>query len=223
VVGLLATGSELIEPGRSLAPGQIYESNRTVLATLIKCAGAVPRIFPIIADVLAGTSLVLAEAFKQCDAVVTSGGVSVGETDFLRRGFEQIGGQVGFWQVAIKPGRPFVFGRYGEKLLFGLPGNPVSALVTFLLLVRPALLRWQGATSVALPAPPGVLAEPLTNQGERRHFMRVNVDSAGKVHSTGRQASHVLSSLAAANGLVDVPAHTTLVAGSVVSVLRWEY
>ena len=223
VVGLLATGSELIEPGRSLAPGQIYESNRTGLAALLKCAGAVPKPFPIIADVLAGTSLALAEAFDPCDVVVTSGGVSVGETDLLKGAFQHIGGKLEFWQVAIKPGRPFVFGRYGEKLLFGLPGNPASALVTFLLLVRPALLRWQGATSVALPAHPGVLAEPLTNQGERRHFMRVNVDSAGKVHSTGRQASHVLSSLAAANGLVDVPAHTTLVAGSVVSVLRWEY
>ena len=107
--------------------------------------------------------------------------------------------------------------------MFGLPGNPVSALVTFLLLVRPALLRWQGATDVSLPAHPGVLAEPLANHGERRHFIRVKVDSAGKVRSTGIQASHVLSSVAAANGLVDVPADTTLAAGSPVTVLRWEY
>ena len=221
VVGLLATGSELTEPGRPLEPGRIYESNRTALAALAGRAGAIPRTLPLVADVLEGTSLALKDAFTQCDAVVSSGGVSVGEMDFLKRAFEQIGGSLEFWKVAIKPGRPFVFGRLGGRLLFGLPGNPVSALVTFLLLVRPALLRWQGATDVSLPAHPGVLAEPLVNPGERRHFMRVNVDSAGKVHSTGIQASHVLSSMAAANGLVDVPAGATLPAGSAVTVLRW--
>jgi molybdopterin molybdotransferase len=223
VVGLLATGSELTDPGRPLGPGRIYESNRAALAVLIGRAGAVPKAFPLVADVLAGTSLALADAFNQCDAVVTSGGVSVGEMDFLKRAFEQIGGSLELWKVAIKPGRPFVFGRLREKLLFGLPGNPVSALVTFLLLVRPALLRWQGATEVSLPAHPGVLAEPLANHGERRHFMRVKVDSAGKVWSTGIQASHVLSSVATANGLLDVPADTTLAAGTAVTVLRWEY
>ena len=206
VVGLLATGSELTEPGRPLEPGRIYESNRTPLAMLLGRAGGVPKTFPLVADVLAGTSLALADAFNQCDAVVTTGGVSVGEMDFLKRAFEQIGGSLEFWKVAIKPGRPFVFGRLHRKLLFGLPGNPVSALVTFLLLVRPALLRWQGAADVSLPAHPGVLAEPLPNRGERRHFVRVKVDSAGNIRSTGIQASHVLSSLAAANGLVDVPA-----------------
>jgi molybdopterin molybdotransferase len=223
VVGLLATGTELTEPGRPLEPGRIYESNRAALAALLGRAGAVPKAFPLVADVLAGTGVALADAFNQCDAVVTSGGVSVGEMDFLKRAFEQIGGSLEFWKVAIKPGRPFVFGRLQGKLLFGLPGNPVSAFVTFLLLVRPALLRWQGATEVSLPAHPGVLAEPLANHSERRHFMRVKVDSRGEVRSTGIQASHVLSSLAVANGLVDVPADTTLAAGGTVTVLRWEY
>ncbi len=223
VVGLLATGSELTEPGQPLGPGRIYESIRPALAALIERAGGVPKAFPLVADALAGTRLALADAFNQCDAVVTSGGVSVGEMDFLKRAFEEIGGQLEFWKVAINPGRPFVLGRLRAKLLFGLPGNPVSALVTFLLLVRPALLRWQGATDVSLPAHPGVLAEPLANPGERRHFMRVKVDPAGKVCSAGLQASHVLSSLAAANGLLDVPAATTLAAGTEVIVLRWEY
>jgi molybdopterin molybdotransferase len=222
VVGLLAAGSELTEPGQPLAPGRIYESNRTALAALMKRVGAVPKSLPLVADVLAGTSQALADAFSQCDAVVTSGGVSVGEMDFLKRAFEQIGGELEFWKVAMKPGRPFVFGRCRGKLLFGLPGNPVSALVTFLLLVSPALLRWQGATDVSLPAHSGVLAEPLANPGERRHFMRVKVDPTGMIRLAGLQASHALSSLAAANGLVDVPAHTTLAAGSAVTVLRWD-
>ena len=219
---VLATGSELTEPGQPLTPGRIYESNRIALAALIEHAGAVPKTFPLVADNLSLTNRSLAEAFDQCDVVVTSGGVSVGELDFVKGAFEAIGGELAFWKVAIKPGRPFVFGRWRGKLLFGLPGNPVSALVTFLLLVRPALLRWQGATNIDLPTQPGVLAEPLANPGERRHFMRVKVDATGKVYASGIQASHVLSSLAAADGLVDVPAHTTLAAGAAVSVLRWE-
>jgi molybdopterin molybdotransferase len=222
VVGLLATGSELKEPGQPLAPGQIYESTRMALASLLEQAGAVPKILPLVADALAPVSLALAEAFNQCDAVVTTGGVSVGEMDFTKRAFEQIGGELQFWKVAIRPGRPFAFGRCRRKLLFGLPGNPVSALVTFLLLVRPALLRWQGAAHVSLPAHPGVLAEPLVNQGDRRHFMRVKADPAGNVWSAGAQASHVLSSMATANGLVDVPANSTLAAGATVQVLRWD-
>ena len=222
VVGLVATGSELTEPGQSLAPGRIYDSNRTMLAVLTQHAGAVAKTYRLVADSLAGISRVLAKAVEHCDVVVTSGGVSVGETDYLQRALERIGGEVEFWKVAMKPGRPFVFGRCRGRLLFGLPGNPASARIAFLLLVRPALLRWQGASSLALPTHPGVLAEPLANQGERRHFMRVNVDAQGKIHSAGIQASHVLSSMAAANGLVDVPAHTTLAAGTVVPVLRWE-
>ena len=221
-VGLLATGSELQEPGQPLAPGRIYEGNRLALAALTGCAGAVPRTFPLVTDELAATSRALEEACNQCDAVVTTGGVSVGEMDFIRRAFEQAGGELEFWKVAIKPGRPFAFGRRRGALLFGLPGNPVSALVTFLLLVRPALLRWQGAANASLPVLPGVLAEPLVNIGGRRHFMRVRMDSAGKVYSAGVQASHILSSVAAASGLVDVPPDTTLNAGVAVSVLHWD-
>ncbi len=222
VVGLVATGSELREPGQPLAPGQIYESNRLGLAELLRRAGAIPKIFPLVRDDLRTTRVALVQALEQCDVLATSGGVSVGEKDFVKRAFEEAGGRLEFWKVAIRPGRPFVFGRLREKFLFGLPGNPVSALVTFLLLVRPVVLRWQGAREISLLSHPGLLAEPLANPGERRHFMRVRVDSAGKVSSTGLQASHALGSLAAANGLVDVPPQTTLVPGVTVQVLRWD-
>jgi molybdopterin molybdotransferase len=221
VVGLLATGSELREPGQPLAPGQIYESNRLGLAALTQRAGAIPKVFPLVVDEPAATRLALSEAFSHCDAVVTSGGVSVGEMDFIKRAFQEVGGELQFWRVAIRPGRPFVFGRWGQKLLFGLPGNPVSALVTFLLLVRPALRRWQGAAELSLPARPGVLAEPVANPGERRHFLRVRMAADGKVFSAGLQASHALSSLAVANGLLDVPPDTNLPAGAAVQVLDW--
>lgn len=220
-VGLLATGSELREAGQTLAPGQIYESNRVMLAAQVSRAGGVPRLFPIVPDTLAATQLALDEAFNECDALVTSGGVSVGEMDFVKAAFEQLGGELQFWKVAVRPGKPFVFGRSRGKFLFGLPGNPVSAFVTFLLLVRPALLRWQGAGDVVIPAHSGVLSEPLVNPSERRHFMRVRVDNAGKVFSAGAQSSHALRSLALADGLVDVPPQTTLAAGTTVPVMRW--
>jgi molybdopterin molybdotransferase len=221
-VGLLATGSELKEAGEPLAPGQIYESNRLTLAPLIEQAGGAVKSYPIVPDVLESTRAALERAFNECDLVVTCGGVSVGEMDFVKPAFESLGGRLEFWKVAIRPGRPFVFGRREEKFLFGLPGNPVSALVTFLLLVRPALRRWQGAEDVLLSSFPGTLAEPLANPGARRHFTRVFVDQAGQVRSAGIQASHILSSTAAANGLVEIPPETNFAAGTIVPVLRWE-
>jgi molybdopterin molybdotransferase len=291
-VALLATGSELREPASGapstssassptaspqLLPGQIFESNRAALTPLIAATGAIPKIFPIVPDTAEATRAALARAFAECDIVITCGGVSVGEMDFVKSAFEELGGRLDFWKVAIKPGRPFVFGRLGkspskgatpatspnagttspsppgsggeaaltaqgdpsldvrcsmldvgcsqgqgEKLLFGLPGNPISAFVTFLLLARPALLRWQGASNVTLPHSMGILAEPISNPDGRRHFIRVTLNAEGKVHSAGTQASHILSSLALANGLIDVPPKTTLAPETLVRVLRWE-
>ena len=222
-IGLLATGNELVEPGQPLPAAKIYESNRTALAALLTAAGALPRAYAAVPDTLAATAAVLEQALAECDGLLTTGGVSVGELDFVKNAFEQIGGEIQFWTVAMKPGKPFVFGRWKQKFLFGLPGNPVSAVVAFLLLVRPALLRWQGATRVELPAHPGQLAESLVNRGDRRHFVRVTVDESGHVRSAGMQASHSLRSLAAANGLVDVPPQTTWPAGTVVRVMRLDF
>jgi molybdenum cofactor synthesis domain-containing protein len=220
IVALLSTGSELVEPGRELRPGQIYESNRAALIPLMARTGAISSASPPVRDTLADTRAALEKAFAECDAVVTTGGVSVGEMDFVKSAFEAMGGVLEFWKVAMKPGKPFVFGRFGRKFLFGLPGNPVSSIVTFLLLVHPALRKMQGATDVDLPAHPGTLVESLSNPGDRRHFMRVTVNARGEVCSAGEQGSHRLSSMARANGLVDVPPNTILPIGTQVSVLR---
>lgn len=222
VVGILATGTELREPGAKLRPGEIYESNRLAISTLVKQMGGEPKILPLTPDSLEATREALRKAFAGCDAVVTSGGVSVGEYDFVKDAVEALRGQLSFWRVSIKPGKPFVFGRCGEKPLFGLPGNPVSAMVTFVLLVRPALMRMQGASRMALPSHPGVLLEALNNRGDRPHFVRVTVDESGGVRSAGTQASHVLGSLASANGLVEVAPESRLETGAQVRVLRWE-
>ena len=221
-VGLLATGSELRESGQPLGPGEIYESNRTGLSVFLAKLGGKPKIYPLIKDSLADTRAALETAFRECDIVVTSGGVSVGEFDFVKIAFQSIGGNLDFWKVAIRPGKPFVFGQWKEKFLFGLPGNPVSAMVTCLVLVRPAVLRFQGASEAAIPDRWGILAEALSNCGERRHFMRVTVNDEGKVFSAGTQASHSLSSLAEADGVVEVPAQTTLQPGMLARLLTWD-
>ena len=222
VVALLSTGCELIEAGQPLGPGKIYESNRLALAALLSRAGALPRIFPLVPDALSATCAALEQAFAECDLVVSTGGVSVGEFDHVKGAFKSLGGELDFWRVAIKPGKPFMFGRWREKILFGLPGNPLSAFVTCLLLVRPAILKLQGATALFLPSHLGALTESLVNRTERRHFVRVVVANDGTVKSAGLQASHALSSFASSNGLVELPSNTTLPGGANVRVLRWE-
>jgi len=221
IIGLLATGNELREAGATLEPGEIFESNRQTIARLVQASGAQSRIYPLVPDTLDDTVAALKAAFTECDAVVTSGGVSVGEHDYVKAAFEELGGTLDFWKVRMKPGKPFVCGRLDDRILFGLPGNPVSAFITFLLLVRPAILKMSGATNTKLPTHPALLTAPLVNHGNRRNFMRVFVDTKGRAHPAGMQASHALGSLARANGLVDVPPESTMEEKSTVSVLRW--
>jgi molybdopterin molybdotransferase len=219
-VAMLATGNELRETGQPLQVGEIYESNRAALAALLGDAGALPRLFPVIPDALDETRKALCRAFDECDLVVTSGGVSVGEWDFVKDAFRDLGGKMEFWRVAIRPGKPFMFGSLGEKLLCGLPGNPVSAFVTAAMLVWPVILRLQGARDLELPTQFAVADDVFVNKTDRRHLMRVRVDGNGHVSLAGLQASHALGSLAAANGLVDVPAGGMIERGVTVRVLR---
>lgn len=219
-VGLLSTGNELREAGEALQPGEIYESNRRTLALLVSQAGGLPVEYPLVPDRLDATATALEKAFSDCDLVVTSGGVSVGEHDHVRAAFEKMGGSLDFWKVRIKPGKPFVFGRIRHQLLLGLPGNPVSALVTFLLLARTAIKRFQGASNAGLERATGVLTEAVHNRGDRRHFMRVHVDRNGRIRLAGMQASHALSALLDANALLDLPPNSALKAGETATTLR---
>jgi molybdopterin molybdotransferase len=220
-VALIATGDELTEPGDALTHGKIYESNRTLLHALLAPVAIRPAIIPLVRDDLDTTISVLKDAFAEQDAVITTGGVSVGEFDFVKEAFNRIGGVIDHWKIAIRPGKPFVFGKLGSKLLFGLPGNPVSALVTFLVLVRPALLKMQGAEQCELPRVPAELTTEINNPGDRRHFVRARFEE-GKVALLGRQASHMLGSIGAANCLVDVPPGTQLQRGAMVDAQLWE-
>ena len=221
VVGLIATGDELLEPGATLKAGGLFESNRLMLTTLIAETGCLPRPYPIVRDTLSATEAALAAAAAECDVVITTGGVSVGAYDHVKEAVVRLGGEVDFWQVAIRPGKPFVWGRVKERHFVGLPGNPISCLVTFLLLVRPLLIRLQGGTAVSLNSQQGRLIAAVRNPGPRRHFMRACLDSAGEVRIVGPQGSHVLSGLLASNSLLDLPAGAEWEAGREVQVLRF--
>lgn len=219
-VAILATGNELRGPDSTLKPGEIFESNRLMIASVAREAGLIPELSEVVPDDLAGTIAALRKA-AGADAIITCGGVSVGEFDFVKAAVEQLGGSVDFWRVAIKPGKPFIHATVLGKPLFGLPGNPVSALVTFMLLARPALLRLSGAAEIQPDRCLGELREAISNPGDRRHFVRVNMDSSGLVRVSGAQASHRLASLAAANGLLDMPAGAAWEAGRRVEILRF--
>jgi molybdopterin molybdotransferase len=220
-VALLATGSELQAAGETLKPGEIYESNRAGLTVLARRAGAEVIRQPLAPDEPHALARSLAAALAAGDLVVTTGGVSVGETDHVKSAFESLGGRLEFWRVRLKPGKPMAFGVCGGRLFFGLPGNPVSALVGFTVFVAPVLRALQGARVTAGAGVVAELAEPLVNRGDRRHFLRVRLDDDGRVWSAGAQASHALKAVAEADGLVDVPPDTTLTAGTKVRVLRW--
>lgn len=217
-VALLTTGTELRPPGAHLEPGEIYESNSVALGSLVQRAGGIPLPQPHIVDDRRAISEALRAAFDQADVVLTAGGASVGDHDLVRNALTDIGGSVEFWRIAMKPGKPFFYGRWMGKTLLGVPGNPVSAVVTALLLVHPALRQLQGDADVSPPHTRGLLAEPVVNRDKRRHFVRVQIDSAGQVRLAGIQASHVLSSLALASGVMDVPPETTLPSGTMVAV-----
>ncbi|MCW5558735.1 MAG: molybdopterin molybdotransferase MoeA, partial [Verrucomicrobiae bacterium] len=220
-VAIRVTGNELVLPGATLAPGQIYESIGLMLSVLAQTAGADPQLAPPVPDDPAQVRAALESAADTADLLLTAGGASVGDYDLVRSALLEAGGSVEQWRLAIKPGKPFFRGLLHGCPILGVPGNPVSAFVTTVLLVLPALRRLQGATDVLPPTVPGFLEEPLSNGAERRHFVRVIREADGRVRSAGVQGSHRLASLAVANGLVDIPPRTQLRAGSRVAVICW--
>lgn len=202
-VACFFTGDELVSPGEPLAPGQIYNSNRYTLTGLIRGLGCELIDLGIVPDTLEATEAALAKAASTADVVVTSGGVSVGEADFVKAAVEKLG-RVDMWKVAMKPGKPIVYGRVGEADFIGLPGNPVSAFATFCLFVRPFLLKRMGATRVLYRAFPVRSASAWHKAGDRREFLRARLNVEGCAELFPNQSSGVLTSCAWGDGFVDL-------------------
>lgn len=221
-VAIVGTGSELCEPGQPLAPGKIYESNTRAVQAALGCLGLEVVSRQSVVDEIGQTTDALREATERADVVITCGGVSVGDHDLIRPGLQAIGVKEVFWKVAVKPGKPFMFAITPEgKLVFGLPGNPVSALVTYHALVRPALLKMMGGKVSGESC--AALASAVEKQAGRHELVR-GVLKNGMVAPTEGQGSHMLSGLATANCLIHAPAAATrLKQGEMVRVshLQW--
>jgi molybdopterin molybdotransferase len=222
-VTILATGSELVPPGDPLERGQIYESNTLMLAAALAIAGAEIVSAPAVRDDEASLREAL-ERGLESDVLVTSGGVSVGEHDLVREVERELGVEESFWRVAIKPGKPLAFGTRGDKLVFGLPGNPVSALVGAELFVKPALRALQGIPEPLPRFEPGRLGTDLRRNSERDEFLRArtcNDGDATVLEPLRGQESHMIARAGAADALVHVPrGNGELTVGAVVSWLR---
>jgi molybdopterin molybdotransferase len=204
-LGLFFTGDELVMPGEPLAPGRIYNSNRFTLRGLARAFDCEVRDYGIVPDSLEATREVLRRAAQECDLIVTSGGVSVGEADYVKPAVEAEG-RLLMWRIAMKPGRPLAFGRIGNAAFIGLPGNPVSSFVTFLIFVRPFLLRTQGLQQVAPKAIAARADFDWTEPDARREFLRAKWNAQGGLELYPTQDSAVLTSTAWADGLIDNPA-----------------
>jgi molybdopterin molybdotransferase len=218
---VISTGDELVKPDEELQPGQIYDSNSALISALLQRCGVGATAVEHCRDDRES----LGDAIKRSSKnhiLIISGGVSVGEHDLVKEALGEREAKIEIWRVAVKPGKPFLFGNLGQCFVFGLPGNPVSAFVTFLQFVRPAILKMMGATNLDLPQVPAKLTVGLTNDGHRPHYIRGKLEH-GKFTPIGRQESHALFGLSQANALVRVAVGQSLKTDEIVDVqiLDW--
>jgi molybdopterin molybdotransferase len=239
---IISTGDELVNPGEDLQAGQIYDSNSALLRALLHRIGVSATTVEYCRDNRESLGKVIERGIRN-NIVIISGGVSVGEHDLVKNVLCELGAKIEIWRVAVKPGKPFLFGWLAREavdstgetpaaptgrmpvlqkcIVFGLPGNPVSAFVTFLQFVRPAILRIMGAANLELPRVPAKLTVYVTNEGDRPHYIRGKLEQ-GRFTPVGRQESHALFGLKQANALLRIAVGQSLKADEIVDVQVWD-
>ena len=217
---IISTGDELVRAGEEIKPGQIYESNSVLLQALLQRCNAAVKSVRHCKDNAESLRKTLEEAIKH-SVLIISGGISVGEHDLVQPTLRSLGAKIDIWRVAIKPGKPFLFGRVGDCAVFGLPGNPVSAFITFLCFVRPAILKMMGATNLNLPKVPAKLLVDLRNESDRPHYVRGRFEN-GTFAPVGRQESHALFGLSQSNALLRLEVGEARTGGESVDVQTFD-
>jgi molybdopterin molybdotransferase len=225
-VAYFSTGDEILSAGEAPREGAVYDSNRYTVHALLARLGCEVIDLGVVKDDPAQLEAAFTRAAREADAIITSGGVSVGEADYTKAMMKKLG-DVAFWKIAMRPGRPMAVGRIGNAVLFGLPGNPVAVMVTFLAFVRPALLRMMGARTTGSPLLKARSAEPIRKKPGRTEYQRGIVGAAAdgslQVRTTGNQGSGVLSSMVQANGLIVLHhAQGSVAAGDEVDVMMFD-
>ena len=211
-VAVIGTGSELVPVEAELSPGKIRDSNSYALTAQARAAGAEAIRMGVASDTQQETTRMVREALKRADIVVTSGGVSVGEYDHVKDVIEELGGELHFWGIRQKPGKPLAFWTMGDKLVFGLPGNPVASLLCFEEYVRPAVLKMMGREKLFRPEVAGILTHDFKKKAGRHHFIGALVErteNGYKWSINGRQGSGMLRSITGAEGIAVIPADVT--------------
>ena len=217
-VAILSTGDELVEPGEAAGPGKIYNSNRYLLQGLLNNFQFEVIDLGVIPDEFEATQTALKQASNVADVVITTGGASVGEEDYIKKAIKSLG-RIDLWRVAIKPGKPFMFGKINETPILGLPGNPGAVFVTFLQLARPFLLASQGVTQESTSCFKLPLGFDIKKAGIRREFLRAKQDSTGQLIRHPNQSSGMLSSASWAEGLIVIPEHEAPKKGDLVDFM----
>ena len=218
---VISTGDELVSPGKPVQPGELYESNSVLLRALLEENRVAVELVRMATDHAGDLQAALLDGLDR-DVLIITGGVSVGDRDLVRPLLSKLGAEIDLWRVAIKPGKPFLFGRRANCAIFALPGNPVSAFVTFLVFVRPAILKMMGANdnSLHLHRTAARLSVDLINDGDRAHYLRGELRD-GEFKPIGRQESHALYGLSRSNALLRLAPGEKISAGNTIQVLSW--
>lgn len=223
-VVLLSSGDELVEPGKPLGPAQVRNSNVYALEAQVRACGGEAIRLPIAPDDPAEIRRAIMDAVAGADLLITCGGASVGDRDYVQQVLRDLGAQLEFWKVAMRPGKPLGFARLGTTPVLALPGNPVSCYVTFELFARPLIDKLQGGAGDGLRVRQAVLGEDIVKKAGLRMFLRCRFDEEGRVRLTGPQDSHMFRSIVASDGLLEVPEEAErLAAGETVQVRIWPW